>query len=327
MISLDNKIFNPSSAVARRMIQYGEKKVLYIIAPYFKKEIISLSPTVTIKGSGGSNKISQLWRLYGVGEQTLKEYKVDIISAQDPFFIGLVGLGLKKQFKLRLEIQMHGDFYGSKYYRTNGLKNRLQYYLGKYIVRRADRIRVVGQRIKKSLIPLGVPEEKIVIRPVALDVERLTRDGMTGGLQERYPGFEKIFLALNRLDPVKNIPWLLVVFKQVLESQPKAALVIVGDGPQKKRLLADISRLQLQKNVFMEPFIANPAQYLKTADAVVFPSLSEGYGLVPMEAAALGTPVIMSDVGVANYELQPSEKVTILPVNDVDGFKKAMLAI
>ena len=46
----------------------------------------------------------------------------------------------------------------------------------------------------------------------------------------------------------------------------------------------------------------------------------QGYGMVPMEANMAGKKVIMSDVGVANYELKPSENVIILPIDYKERF-------
>ena len=46
-----------------------------------------------------------------------------------------------------------------------------------------------------------------------------------------------------------------------------------------------------------------------------------------MEAHAAGCPVIMNDVGVANYELKPSEKIKISPVNDKEAWIKAIKSV
>jgi glycosyltransferase involved in cell wall biosynthesis len=114
------------------------------------------------------------------------------------------------------------------------------------------------------------------------------------------------------------------VFEGVVK-QKNHLLLIVGDGVELQKLKAKSNKLQA--NVKFETWTNDPISYLKTADCLLFPSRSEGYGLVAMEASAVGTPIIMNSVGVANYELKPSEKVKILPINDKEKWIKAILEI
>jgi len=328
MISLDKKILDKNSAVARRMIEYGEKDELFIIIPNQEWVEFNLSPTVHVFTSWGKSKLRQFWELYGVGERLLKKEKIDLISSQDPFFMGLMAVWFKQQFKLPIEIQVHGDFFGSNYYRfRSGAMNHLRWHIGKYVVRRADRIRVVGERIKQSLVALGIATEKITVRPIAIATDKLQAYQPILNFRENYPGYEKIFVWAGRLDPVKNVPWLVATFAEVIQKQPNYLLLIVGDGEEKEKALHQISELGLEYNIHLVGWVDDAASYLKTADALLFPSLSEGHGLVAMEAYALGTPIIMNDVGVANYELKPSDKVKILPINNRKKWIQAILSV
>lgn len=327
MISLDKNILNPGSAAARRMIEYGEKDELFIIIPDRREKSEFLSETVYAQSSGGWSKKEQFFRLRRLGRSIIKEKNIEIISAQDPFFTGLIGWCLKKKTGKPLEIQVHGDFYSTDYYKKSGFMNWLRYHLGKFVLRRADKIRAVGGRIKASLLKMGVSENKIVVRPVPLNIEAVKNYQPHISLRAKYPGYEKIFLCLGRPDKVKNIPWLIGLFKEPVILKENYLLLIVGQGKKdRSRKLKAIS-CELRDNVKFEPWTGDPISYIKTADAVLFPSLSEGYGLVAMEAAAAGTPLIMSDVGVANDELKPGDKVIILPVNDKEKWVEAILKI
>jgi glycosyltransferase involved in cell wall biosynthesis len=232
-----------------------------------------------------------------------------------------VGWCLKRKFKTKLEIQVHGDFFGN-YYRRQWWRLSL----ARFIINRADKIRVVGERIKQSLFSLGVAENKITVRPVQNDPELIKNLPVVINLRDKYRGYEKIFLVLGRLDPVKNICWLVDIFKEVAKKK-NYLLLIVGRGLEENNIRKQIARNNLSDNVILQNWTEDPYSYLKTADCVLFPSLSEGYGLVPMEASIIGTPVIMTDVGVANYELPPGPKVKIVPVGDKDAFVKEMLKI
>lgn len=320
MISLDKNILNPNSATAKRMVEYGKNDRLFIIIPNKKKIVVSLSPTAHAEMTGG-NKIQQFWRLKKLGEKLIRENSIDEVTVQDPFFTGLVGFLLKKKFGIRLEAQMHGDFFGD-YYR----KKSFRLFLARYVMKNADTVRAVGGRVMQSLLNLGIPENKIILQPVAIDKEFIKNYRPKMNLHDKYPEYEKIFLVLGRLDPVKNIPWLVEIFAEVVK-QKNYLLLIVGSGQEESRIKRQIAKLKLEKNVKLENWINEPFDYLKTADGLLFPSLSEGYGLVPMEAVAAGIAVVMNDVGVANYELKPGEKVRIVLIADKGGWNKAILEI
>lgn len=317
MISLDKKILDEKSSVAERMKVYGQKNNLYIIIPTNKEQPVELSSSVRVFPTGG-NKIRQFLRIYFLGRKLIRENSIELITTQDPFFTGLAGVWLKKKTGKNLEIQVHGDFFGVRYYQ--GLAWKIRLWLGKRNLRQADKIRVVGERIRQSLLKLGLKEEIMEVRPVQIDVDQIQKYQPKFKLHEKYAGYEKIFLVLSRLDLIKNIKWLIDVFSEVIKQKNNWLLLIVGSG-------RDETNIKLQNNIKLESWTNDPVSYLKTADCLLFPSLSEGYGLVVMEAAVAGTPVIMNDVGVANYELKPGPKVTIVPVNDKDKFIQAILSI
>jgi glycosyltransferase involved in cell wall biosynthesis len=142
-----------------------------------------------------------------------------------------------------------------------------------------------------------------------------------------FPGFDKIFLFIGRLDKVKNCAWLISIFAQYRKENKSALLVIAGDGAERHNLETLVKQKGLNETVRFVGWISEPLDYIKTADCLLFPSLSEGYGLVAMEAYAAGTKIIMTDVGVAGYELPASKEVAIIKIGDEAGFLKAMNSI
>lgn len=352
MISLDKKILDKDSSVAQRMISYGSVDSLYIIVPSLVDKFVELSPEVKVWGVGG-NKIKQFFGLIKKGKKLIGDHVIDLITTQDPFFSGLIGVILKTKTqgelqskrehpgvqgelrskreypgaKIKLEIQMHGDFFGRDYYKTSGLKNLISYYICNwFVLRSADRIRVVGQRIKESLVDIGIDSDKIEIIPIKIDSEYIKNYQPKFDLHNQYQN-KKLFLFLGRLEPVKNLFFLMEVFAEVIKDKKDFVLLIVGSGSQKEKLKEKVSLLGIKDNIKFEEWTDDAISYLKTVDCVLFPSLSEGYGLVPMEASVAGTKVIMNDVGVANYELPKSDHVIILPVDDKDAWIKAVLNI
>ncbi|MBI2989767.1 MAG: glycosyltransferase [Candidatus Magasanikbacteria bacterium] len=326
MISLDKEILDPQSSVANRMMSYGNAEELFILIPDRKKTAFDLSGRVHVQSTGGG-KALQFFSLLRIGAELMRKNKIKELSAQDPFFTGLAGYLLKKKYAVPLEVQLHGDFFDSDYYKKNYF---LRYILARFIVKRADRLRVVGERIKQSLSKLGLDENKVKIRPIEQTVNLAKiygRAAEDSDLKKTFGDYEKIFVWAGRMEPIKNLFFLLDVFFEIVKHNPKYGLFLVGKGSQKQALENRVEALDLKRHVRFLGWQYSPAVYLRNADAVLFPSLAEGYGLVPMEAHALGTPVIMSDVGVAHYELKPSETVRIVPVNDKNAFIKAILSL
>ena len=207
MISLDKQIADSNSRVAHRMISYGTEHDLYILIPDFEaKKIFELSSRVRVETTGGS-KLQQFYRLITRGQDIINRYGLNFITTQDPFFTGLVGLALrtrrrsqfrtkKEKRQVKLEVQIHGDFYGSDFYkRRAGIKAKVQYYIGKWIVLRyADKIRVVSRRIKNNLVEMGLAKSKVRVRRIPTFLNYAESVGGMSTLKERN-SFDKVFFV------------------------------------------------------------------------------------------------------------------------------------
>ena len=325
MISLDNKILDSGSSPAGRMVRYGEKNDLFIIIPDGEKNEVVLSPSVRAWGTGGA-KWARFFLLWRLGVAIIKKFNLSVddslITAQDPFFAGLVGYLLKRGSGIKLEAQVHGDFFG-RYYRGQ----RLRLLVAKFVLKRADTIRVVGGRIKESILGLGMAENKITMSPIAIHSEIKKSLSADADWRARYPEYKKIFVWGGRMEPVKNLPWLVEMFAVVARLRPDYLLLLVGGGSQRSCLQKKIIDLKITESIKLTPWVDDFFSGLCGADCLLLSSLSEGYGLVAMEAAAAGIKIIMNDVGVAGYELRSSESVKILPINDKQKWLEAILAV
>ena len=112
--------------------------------------------------------------------------------------------------------------------------------------------------------------------------------------------------------------------KKVVEKHPDAGLIIVGDGPMKKRLAFSVQQLSLDGNVRLENWNNDLASYYKTADLFLNISNYEGYGMAPVEALSTGLPVLMTDVGVAGDIIKDHKNGLVIPVNDKTALENAI---
>jgi glycosyltransferase involved in cell wall biosynthesis len=107
------------------------------------------------------------------------------------------------------------------------------------------------------------------------------------------------FVALGTIEPRKNIGFLLDIWAKLGADAPQ--LVVIGaKGWADAALFAQLSVLQATGRVLHAENLGDGAamHLLGRATALLFPSLAEGFGLPPIEAAALGTPVVATDLPV-----------------------------
>lgn len=130
---------------------------------------------------------------------------------------------------------------------------------------------------------------------------------------------EKIKLLIGTTDPYflhvgvwmshKNLPRLLLAFKAIVTKYPQLKLVLTGKPkPGYSNVLRQVQDLGLEQQVIFTGFVPStllPALYSE-AVGLVFPSLYEGFGLPPLEALAVGTPVIAANVSSLPEILGPT---------------------
>ncbi len=100
---------------------------------------------------------------------------------------------------------------------------------------------------------------------------------------------------VGRFDPVKNHPFLLKTFAKVAKADPEARLVMIGKGrlePEMRQLTVDLG---IEERVRFAGSTQDIAAYMALFDLFLFPSFSEGLGIVCVEAQAAGTRVLTSE--------------------------------
>jgi D-inositol-3-phosphate glycosyltransferase len=173
------------------------------------------------------------------------------------------------------------------------------------IVRCADKL-VVSTRAERALLvdAYGAIAERVDVIPPGVDHRVFTPGDGRPARRRWRAGDDPVLLVVGRIQPLKGID-LAVRTLGALEQHPRARLVVVG-GPSGAEGDAELARLRaltaelgLGARVRFEPARAHDAlaSYYRAADVVLVPSRTESFGLVALEAAACGTPVVASAVG------------------------------
>jgi glycosyltransferase involved in cell wall biosynthesis len=212
---------------------------------------------------------------------TLPQGPFDVVTAQDPLWRGLFGWYASKRLGAKLNVQIHMDLES-----LGGLRH----VLAQVVVRHADSIRVVSQKIKDQVGKFGV-NVPVHVLPVFVEL-----DALRSVVHERHEG--KVVLWVGRFEREKNPLLAVEVLKKVKAQGIDARLSMLGAGSLEPQLRACVSRLNLEKEVEF-PGWQSPTVFLAKADVVLCTSLYESWGQSMVEALAAGVPVVAPDVGVA----------------------------
>ena len=161
---------------------------------------------------------------------------------------------------------------------------------------RATGIFAISQATKVDIQELyGIPGDKIIVTPLAPVISNPAL-----GSSPNNPPAQPFFLCIGTLEPRKNFGRILDAFKLLIGRRPELPhrLVVVGAyGWKSDQLANSFEHGGLKDRVTWTGYCSDSelAYYYREADALIFPSLAEGFGLPILEAMASGTPVITSN--------------------------------
>ena len=172
-------------------------------------------------------------------------------------------------------------------------------------VRLADRIVAVSETTRRDLSAL-FPEaaRKTVVIPPGVEDRFFAEWGRRDEqrVRDRYSLDGRYLLALGSFHPRKNLPNLVEAYDRFRSENPGRILLLIAGrgGRDSGRLLSRIVRSPFRREILLSGYVPRedlPALYAG-ADLLVFPSLYEGFGIPALEAMAVGTPVLVSDLPV-----------------------------
>jgi glycosyltransferase involved in cell wall biosynthesis len=158
-----------------------------------------------------------------------------------------------------------------------------------------------------------------------VDIELVRESGTSRA--NPYCGAGPQLVAAGRLSDEKGFDLLLAAMPQVVASLPTAQLTILGQGPRKAVLEAQVRRLGLTESVRFPGFQQNPWTYLCHADLFVLPSRREAFSNVLLEALVLETPAVAMDCPGAIREIYgDNPAVRLVPAGDSSALAEAIVA-
>ncbi len=299
MLSTDRTILEDGTSSQSRMRSYGTicESLFVVIAGVGKERRVQLSENVTAVYPGGGSKVINFFRILYLS----RTLGADVISAQDPLWTGLIAVLSGKK---AIQIQIHTDTWGW-----------VGTILAPYVLRRATGVRVVSARIKEKAARLT--KAPIAVLPIFIDVGTYATELPCPPEYGPHPRL----LVVGRLAPEKRVHLTI----EALTGIPEAHLYIVGDGPLRANLESRAKKLGVHDRVHFIGWRNDVSAYYQHANCFVLTSAFEGYGMVLVEAALAGCPIVSTHVGVAP-EL-PSDIVTITTGVQYDLVKAMQYAL
>ena len=173
-----------------------------------------------------------------------------------------------------------------------------------------DQLRLINPNAKAVLVYNGIETEE-----EELDLQSTIQ-------------YDKYVLYIGRLVAGKNLQTVILAFKKVAQIMPDAKLIVVGDGHLRQEWQELVYSNNLHKNViFLGHIFDRKKKYelLARASAVVFPSISEGFAMVPIEAFQMSKPILISNIKPSDEIVDDKLDGYLLPPHDPDEWTEKIL--
>ena len=165
-----------------------------------------------------------------------------------------------------------------------------------FSINHSDRVTAVSKSLKEDTLNLFDIKKKIDVIPNFIDIESIASKDKPCKRSLLAEKKEKIITHISNFRPLKRIIDVIDIFKGI-NSKINSKLMMVGEGPEKRRALRYVSDNKLKDKIL---FLGNSSEIDKIlcySDLFLLPSEKESFGLSALEAMAHGVPIISSNAG------------------------------
>ena len=254
----------------------------------------------------------------------IEEEQFDELIISTPGPLGLCGLLAARLFGLTVRGIYHTDFpqFVSSMTEDEALGEMTWKYM-RWFYDGMDTIYAPTASYRSLLIENGFDAPAIKILPRGVNLNDFTPQKRKKDFWAGYNlngGFK--FLYVGRVSKEKNLDNMINGFLKLLETKPDADLIIVGDGPY----CDELRKRYAQKRIAFTGFLrgGDLQTAYASADAFVFPSMTDTFGNAVLEAHASGLPAIVSNEGGPQEIVKTHNSGLIIDARTPDTFHQAM---
>ena len=243
-----------------------------------------------------------------------------IISSPGP--VGMLGLIAAKLLNARSVGVYHTDFtlQAQKLIPDESVVKLLEN-LVRFFYSSMDEIRVPTREYMQILESRGFELSKMKIFRHGIDIEIFAPQPMARQLFKKRYGLDDGFnlLYVGRISRDKDLPFLMKIYERLLEIDEKWNLIFVGDGPYLKELKAETRQYERVRFLGRMDYSSLPEIY-SVADLFIFPSTTDTFGMVVLEAQACGVPAVVSDRGGPKEIIEDHRTGLIAQAGSIDDW-------
>ncbi|QHE87243.1 glycosyltransferase family 4 protein [Hydrogenophaga sp. BPS33] len=257
-------------------------------------------------GLPGKRALVQAW--------TLKRPDLVHIATEGP--LGWSALQAARRLRLPVTSDFRTNFHAySQHYGLGWLRKPIVAYLRKF--HNLTRLTMVPtQALRAELLAGGFRDVHVVARGVDTQLFRPERRSADLRAQWGASPNSLVLLAVGRLAPEKNLDMVLRAFEAMRAVHPDVKLVFVGDGPLRESLRQRCPSAVFAGTQRQEAL----AEHYASADLFLFPSLTETFGNVTVEALASGLPVLAFDTAAAADWVRHGANGWLVPLGEDDAY-------
>lgn len=296
------------------------KKIDSILMPYLTIESyeknLYLEKQSPSKNLYGRNIFEEIYRFSERAKIVAQTEEFDIIHAHD-WMTFRAGINAKKISNKPLVVHVHATSFD----RSGGTNiNQYVYDIERKGMHEADKVIAVSNYTKTIIVRhYGVSPDKVEVVHNAVDFS----EEQTYRIEKT----DKIVLFLGRITLQKGPDYFIEAAKKVLERDPNVKFVVVGSGDMEPKMIEKTAELGISKNILFAGFLTGEdvSRAYQMADIYVMPSVSEPFGITPLEAMKSGTPVIISKQSGVSEVVDHCLKVDFWDTDDIASKILALL--
>ncbi|WP_441372818.1 glycosyltransferase family 4 protein [Acinetobacter lwoffii] len=258
--------------------------------------------------------------------KALKKAQVDIVHIVTEGPLGFAMLQLARSLQIPVSSGFHSAFHDfSRFFDLAFLMKPVQHYL-RWFHNNTQLTCVPSQDTADALHRLGFSCPLVVVGR-GVDHSRFSPSHYRAKLRQQWQADEhtRVMLYVGRLSPEKEVDVLISAYRSMLAMDARTKLVIVGDGPDRERLMQLAKSLDV---IFMGSLSGQAlSEAYASADVFCFASQVETFGNVVLEAMASGLPVIAYDYACANLHVQHGETGWLSRLGHQQGLIQQMLGL
>ncbi len=250
-------------------------------------------------------------------KKLLRERKPDVVHVATEGLLGYVavraavsmGIPVSSDFRTRFDV--YTRFYAPAF---------MTRVVNRYLQRFHNRCAVTfcpTDELQRQLVEEGF--ERVEVSARGVDCELLSPGHRSDALRERWAARGPVALSVGRLAAEKNLDLVVRAYQAMKEVEPATKLVVVGDGPMR----AELERRQ--PDAIFAGMLRGQAlrEHYASADVFLFPSLSETFGNVTLEALASGLATVAYDSAAAGVHIRSGVNGFAVPPHDEAAFCEA----